>query len=167
MKSLSPTQAAREAIRLRAYQLFREGWAPIRIAQALGVTRSAVSQWLSAVRARGEDALRGRSAPGAPPRLTPDQLAHLVTLLKQGAPAHGFDGEVWTAARVAQVIATAFGVTYSVRHVRRLLHRLHWSPQTPRTRDAKRDDAAIAHWRDHVYPALKKMPKRGPDPRVS
>ncbi len=157
MKLLSPLHAFREALRFRALQLFRDGWSLTHIARTLGVTLSAVSQWMKRAREHGDEALRAHPAPGPTPRLTTEQLAHLLSLLRQGAPAHGFEGEVWTASRVAQLIATHFGVHYSDRHVRRLLTQLHWSPQTPATRAAKRNEPAIEHWRTERYPALKKI----------
>jgi transcriptional regulator with XRE-family HTH domain len=41
----------REGRRLRAWELFQEGWPQQRIAAALGVTKGAVSQWLSRAKA--------------------------------------------------------------------------------------------------------------------
>lgn len=166
-KPLSPFHAAREAIRFRAYQLYTEGWSLTSIAHGMGVTLSAVSQWMKTVREQGEDALRAHPAPGATPRLTAEQLRQLVELLHKGAEAHGFQGDLWTAARVAVLIEHTFGVTYGERHVRRLLHTLKWSRQHPITQEAKRDEAAIAHFRHVRYPALKTMPKRGHDPAIS
>ncbi len=66
--------------------------------------------------------LRGCApAPGAPARLRAEQLAQLPALLVRGAPAFGFIGDVWTRARVAEVIKRQFGVTYHPDHVGRLL----------------------------------------------
>jgi predicted transcriptional regulator len=48
----------REGRRLRAWELFQEGWPQQRIAEALGVSKGAVSQWLSRARAQGPQALR-------------------------------------------------------------------------------------------------------------
>ena len=45
-------------------------------------------------------------------------------LLRKGAEAHGFIGQVWTTKRVATVIQTAFGVSYHPAHVSRLLRTL-------------------------------------------
>ena len=41
----SSSHNVREFRRLRAIELFEEGWKAINIAKALGVTRGAVSQW--------------------------------------------------------------------------------------------------------------------------
>jgi transposase len=44
----------------------------------------------------------------------------VTELLERGAPAYGFRGEVWTCARVAEVIRREFGVLYHPAHVSRL-----------------------------------------------
>jgi transposase len=77
-----------------------------------GVTPGAVSHWLKRARqAGGPDALRRHPAPGRQPRLTPQQVAQLPTLLAPGAEASGFGGQVWTCKRAAEVIRRTFGVT--------------------------------------------------------
>jgi transposase len=146
----------REARRFRALELSRNGWAKTRIAKALGVTLSAVCQWLQHVRAQGEEALKSQQIPGRTPRLHAGQCAELVTLLQQGAEAHGFQGDVWTSRRVSSLIAQHFGITLGERQVCRVLHRMKWSQQKPERRADQRNDAAIAHWRRKRWPALKK-----------
>lgn len=154
----------REARRLRAWELRKKGWRPARIAEALGVTRGAVSQWFKRADAEGVTGLYRRKAPGAKPRLRDEQLAQLPALLEQGAEAHGFRGEVWTCKRVAQVIERKFGVAYTQQHVGNLLRRIGWSRQKPRTRASQRDETAIERWREETWPALKKRlpPKDAP-----
>jgi predicted transcriptional regulator len=49
--------------RYQAYELHQKGWKGNRIAEALGVNESAVSQWFSKARKGGEEALRTRKAP--------------------------------------------------------------------------------------------------------
>jgi transposase len=144
---------------MRAYELAQAGWSQTAIAEALGVTQSAVSKWLKRA-AAGPDALRARQSPGRPVKLTTAQRETLVTLLTQGAEAHGFDGDVWTSARVATLITRQFAVTLCDRQVRRLLHQLHWSWQTPIRRAEQRDEAAIQRWAQERWPTLKKSQAR-------
>jgi transposase len=78
--------------------------------------------------------------------------------LAQGAPAFGFRGDIWTAARVAQLIKEQFGVQYHPAHVSRLLRQLQWTPQKPLVRASQRDEAAIEAWYRERWPAIKKKP---------
>ena len=146
----------REGRRLRAWVLGRRGWTQQAIADALGVTPGAVSQWLSRARAGGIEALRRRPAPGPTPKLSEAHRAALPTLLAPGAEAFGFRGDVWTTKRVAAVIAVRFGVRYHPAHVSRLLRAVGWSPQQPIQRATQRDAAAIAQWYAERWPALKR-----------
>jgi transposase len=157
MNSLLSHQATdwREGCRLRAYELAQQGWKQRTIAQALGVTEGAVSQWLKRARTQGTTALQKRSSPGAPPKLTPQQKAYLPTLLAQGAPAFGFVGDVWTAKRVGVVIERQWHVRYHDAYVAKLLHACGWSRQKPTRRARQRNEAAIQEWHEVRLPALK------------
>jgi len=148
----------REARRMRAWELQQKGWKQKDIAEALGVSAGAVSQWLKQARAEGPEVLRHRKGSGATPRLTKAQLAQLPELLKRGAEAFGFRGNVWTQPRVAALIKREFGVTYHPAHVGRILKRLGWSRQKPLERASQRNEAAIERWRSDRWLALKKRP---------
>jgi transposase len=151
----------REARRIQAWQLQQKGWSQRQITEALGVSKGAVSQWMKGARKGGLDALRHQSPPGAPRRLSAEQLARLPECLQRGPEAYGFRGQLWTRDRIAAVIHLEFGVWYHPSHVGRLLKSMQWSRQKPARRARQRDEAAIAHWREETWPALK----RGPKPR--
>jgi transposase len=76
-----------EARRLQAWTLHHKGWPQCQIAEALGVSEGAVSQWLKRAREGGPETLYHRSPPGAVCRLSADQLARLPGLLHRGAEA--------------------------------------------------------------------------------
>lgn len=145
-----------EARRLQAWHLQQEGWSQRQIANVLGVSEGAVSQWMTRAHDGGPEALRHRPHPGATRRLTPEQLARLPELLHRGADAYGFRGQVWTRGRIAAIIQLAFGISYHPRHVGRLCQVIHWSPQKPARRARQRDEAAITHWREDTWPAIKR-----------
>ena len=110
----------REGRRLRAWELKEQGWQQQYIADALGATKGAVSQWIKRGREGALESLKRRIATGAPPRLSEEERARLPELLTQGAPAHGFRGDVWTCERVTEeVIRKKFGVVYHPAHVSR------------------------------------------------
>jgi transposase len=143
----------REWRRLRAWHLFRHGWAEHEIAEALGASCGAVSQWLNRARSGGRQALLSRVR-GTHAKLTEEQKRLIPDFLWHGPEAYGFRGEVWTCPRVVEVLTREFGVTYHRDHVSRMLKELGWTPQIPITRAVQRDEATIAHWRTHVWPEL-------------
>ena len=148
----------REARRFRAWELHQKGWKQYLIAEALGVTQGAISQWLKRAREGGVEALRTRKPPGPTPRLTQEQRARIPELLKRGAEAFGFRGDIWTCPRVAEVIRREFGVSYHPAHVSRILRACGWSVQKPVRRASQRDEEAIERWRQERWPELKKKP---------
>jgi transposase len=146
----------KEGRRLQAWQLKQRGWSQRQIAAARGASEGAVSQWMTRARKGGPAALRHRPSPGAPRRLSCEQLARLPDLLHRGAEAYGFRGAVWTRSRVAAVMRLEFGVTYHPTHVGRLCKAIRWSPQKPVRRARQRDEAAISRWREDAWPAIKR-----------
>ena len=144
----------------------QQGWSQRQIAAALGVSEGAVSQWMARAREGGPEALRQRPRPGAPRRLTTEQLARLPALLHQGAEASGFRGQVWTCGRIAAVIRLECGISSHPVPVGRLCQAIGWSPQQPARRARQRDEAAIARWRGDTWPALKRGHRPSSRPSV-
>lgn len=154
----------REERRKRAWHLKEAGWQQKDIATALGVSEGAVSQWLKRGREQGVEALTAHPPPGVTPRLTVEQKAQIPGLLAKGAEAYGFRGDVWTASRVAVVIARTFSVRYHRDHVGRLMRQAGWSRQKPVERASQRNEEAIKKWSQERWPALKKKPNRSMPP---
>lgn len=146
----------RQQRRQRGVELYQKGWRQEEIAEALGVTQGAVSQWVTAYRQHGQEGIQARKHPGPAPKLEPERLGQLPALLEQGAEAHGFRGAVWTAARIAEVIERHFGVHYHPDHAGHLVRGLGWSQQKPLKRERKRNEAAIDAFREDRFPTLKR-----------
>jgi transposase len=71
----------------------------------------------------------------------------LEELPLQGPLAHGYRTNLWTTARMAELIRREFGVQYHRDHVGRLMHRLQWSPQKPKRHVLERDEKTIQRWK--------------------
>jgi len=156
LTSTSPPYDWLEGRRLRAWSLKEQGWKQRAIAQALGVTEGAVSQWLRRGREEGVEALRRVPRSGGVSKLRPDQQLTLLEMLSFGAEAFGFTGAVWTGPRVASLIQHFLGVSYHPKHIPRMLRGWGWSVQKPICRATQRDEEAIAQWSSQTWPQLKK-----------
>jgi transposase len=117
----------REARRFRAWQLKQKGWKQRDIAEALGVSDGAVSQWIKKARENGYGALSSRRGGGPRQRLTDAQLEQLPILLNERPQHYDLDGDTWTYSRVAALIRQQFDVIYTPTHVGRILKKLGWS----------------------------------------
>lgn len=156
----------KEARRFQAWHLKQKGWSQRQMAEALGVSEGAVSPWMRRAREGGPEVLRQRPRPGAPRRLTDDQLARLPARLHQGAEAYGFRGHVWTCGRIAAIIRREFGIAYHPVHVGRLCQAIGWSPQKPARRARQRDEAAMARGRNDTWPAITRGRRPSSKPSV-
>jgi transposase len=131
--------------RIGAVELVEQGESPDDVARFLGCGRSSVYTW---VKLAGEsiEKIAARPHAGPKPRLDSAQLKQLEVELKKGAKHHGGRTELWTAARVAELIERQLKVTFHPDHVRKILkHRLRWTSQKPQKRARERDEEAIRH----------------------
>lgn len=161
----SPEELQRR--RSRAMALLKEGVAPVDVANRVGVDRRSVRRWKAAHRREGAAGIQAKPTPGRPGALKEHHKRRLERLLLKGAQGCGFPTDLWTCARVTQIIRDRFGVDYHVDHVGRVLHALGWSPQKPARRAVERDEAAIAGWIKEDWPRVKKTPRIGARPSSS
>jgi transposase len=143
--------------RKRALALLDSGCSLNEVGRRIGCNASSVMRWRDARRRGGAKALRVRYSPGRPRKLDQVQRKRLVDLLLQGPLAHGYRTNLWTTARIAELIQRAFGVQYHRDHIGRLMHSLQWSPQKPERRALEQDEKAIQHWKQKDWPRIKKM----------
>lgn len=132
------------------------GVAQAEVARRLGVTPATVCKW-NGKRGRGKQAWK-RGRLGRPVKVTAVHRKTLERVLKQGAQAHGFLSDLWTLPRIAAVLAREGGVQVHPGHLWRVLGAMGWSVQRPEKRAVQRDEQAIARWKRHTWPALKKKP---------
>jgi transposase len=148
--------------RLRAADMFRRGKSQADVAAALGVSRTAAWQWHKTWTEGGRAALSGAGRAGRLPWLDDSQLQSVLDQLMKGPEANGYDNGLWTLARVAEVIKSVTGVSYSTSGTWKLLReRLEWSRQRPARRALERDDQAIIDWAQKDWPRIKKAPGAG------
>ncbi len=158
MPRIPGSSAELENRRHRALALLDAGRSLGEVARMIGCAASSVMRWRNARRKGGAKALKVRLSSGRPPKLVVEQHRQVLRLLVEGAMANGYATELWTTARIAQVIKREFGVSYHRDHVGRLLHRFGWSHQKPERRAVERDERVIARWKREEWPRVKKTP---------
>ena len=149
-----------ERRRLQAMSLLEQGYCQSEVARQIGVTAGAVSQWVKAYQRDGPGALKAKVHCGPKPKLSKPQMQRLEQLLLKGARHHGFATELWTLARIVEVIRQHFEVTYDPSGVWHLLKRMGWSCQKPERRARERNDQAVVAWRKENWPRIKKRPQK-------
>ena len=162
MKRNSPPRRSRcdygaeQQRRLKAEKLFRKGYSQAHVARQLEVSRQTASRWSAAWDSGGREALKGAGRTGRNPKLSGEQLCQLEAILLAGAPAAGFETDLWTLKRIAQVIRRQFRVAYHASHVWKVLGQLGWSCQRPERKARERNEEGIKRWVRSRWPRIKK-----------
>ena len=145
----------RQILRHKAAELFGQGLCNAEIARQLGVARPTVSKWHTLWEKDGVAGLKIGTT-GLGPRLSDEQWQQVVDALLEGPEAHGYDTQLWTLARIADVIEKTTGVRYNTNYVWELMGKIGWSCQKPERRAKERDKEAIKHWKEHIWPQIKR-----------
>jgi len=145
-----------ERVRREAIALHAQGVSCAQIAEALDRSVRTVQGWVAKARRHGVEALAAKPHAGAKPKLSAQQRRGLRCQLLKGAKAHGFETDLWTAARVQQLIFERYGVEYHVNYVPDLLKTLDFSRQRPVRRARERNEKEIARWVARDWPRIEK-----------
>jgi transposase len=145
-----------ERRRRRAARMFERNIPVPEVVRRLGVARQVVYRWQSAWQAGGEAALASKGAAGPKSKITPAQTQQIVDALLQGPTAQGYQTQLWTLPRMADLIENLTGVHYHPGHVWRILGHWGFSCQRPERRALERNETAIGEWKRVKWPALKK-----------
>ena len=108
-----------ERRRKQAVRAVTDGQPRATVARVLGVHYKTVARWVRAAREPG--GLEAKPPVGPEPGLSDADLRKLEGLLAEGAKAHGWHNQLWTAARVARLIERHFHIAYHPEHVRKVL----------------------------------------------
>jgi transposase len=144
--------------RRRALQLLDNGLSLNAVARKIGCPASSVMRWRNQRTRQGDGVYEVHASPGRPSRLSANQKRRLRKTLLRGAIACGYRTDLWTTARIADVIAKLFGIRYHRDHIGRLLHSIGFSCQKPDRRALERDEERIERWKKEDWPRIKKTP---------
>ena len=139
-----------------AVQRVADGYSTQEVADFLGVDPSSVRRWLAAFRDRGDAGIAVKPVSGRPGKLSPTQEKIALRWLTESPIHHGFETELWTAARLGQLIREEFGVGLNPRYLSTWLRVRGFTPQKPERVPRERDPKAIAAWLGSDWPRIKK-----------
>jgi transposase len=144
---------ANQARRLLALAGVREGMDREQAAQIGGMDRQTLRDWVHAFNERGPAGLINAKAPGARPKLTPEQQAELRGIVEAG-PDIETDGVVrWRCVDLKRVIGQRFGVEIDEVSIGRLLKRLGFSHISARPRHPAQQAETIDAFKKTSPPA--------------
>ena len=139
---------AAAARRMLALALVMEGTSRTEAAQATGMDRQTLRDWVHRYNEEGLTGLTDRQGEVGPRRLlSPDQEAEVAAWVRRG-PNLAEDGVVrWRRADLVRAIQARFGVALAERSISTVLRRLGFRRLVPRPRHPGHDAAAQASFR--------------------
>lgn len=137
------TQDAKAVRRMLAIALVLEGWSREAAAEACGMDRQTLRDWVHRYNGSGLEGLYDRPRRNGPlPHLSAEQQARVAEWGEQG-PDLERDGVVrWRCVDLQQRIKAEFNVALHESTVGKLLRRLHFTRLQPRPYHPKKDAAA-------------------------
>jgi transposase len=145
-------------VRLLAAVLRKEGTTLQVISDKVKRPLTTVGDWLRCMHLEGLSRRYSIKQPGRPRKLTDEEIAELKVVLFQPPKEQGLPFKFWTTKLVREFIRGRYGVSYKIRQVRNLLHRLGMSCQKPRPSHIKADK--------RLQEEFKKTSGRGFDPML-
>ena len=152
----SPAELERR--RRLAVRRVHEGFTTSEVAEVLGVEPRSVRRWIAAAAEGGSAALAARPVPGRPAKLDHTQEKIVRRWLSRSPSELGFATDLWTAARLGELIRQTWDVAFNRRYLCDWLWQRGYSPQKPMRVPRERDERAIAGWCASDWPRIQKKP---------
>jgi transposase len=152
-------------LRYRAVAAVQEGQSPETVAQAVGINRTTIYDWLAMYRRGGWDALKARKRGGRKAKLSGKAMAWIYRTVTLKNPLQmKFPFALWTCAMIREMIERRFKIKLSRTSVNRLLAQLGLSAQRPLWRAYQQNPEAVEQWLAQEYPKIKaEARQRGAD----
>ena len=155
----SLSQEVQQSNRNQAVRLFKMGKSRKDIADIIGVSYSAVCNWITAWRAGGDEAIvlrkRGRTS-DSQKLLTEAQEKALKQLLVEKNPRQlKLPFALWNRKAIQSAVYHMWRVKIAVRTIGDYMNRWGFTPQKPIKRAYEQSPKAVQHWLDETYPEIK------------
>ena len=153
------TDDADAARRMLALALVLEGMARTEAATSCGMDRQILCDWVQRYNAEGLEGLHNRTAPGAKPKLSPEQENEVADLVRQGPDLAEHGVVRWRRIDLARGIEQRHGVELAERSVGDLLRRLGLRRISVRPRCPKQN-ALVLEAHKKTFPIWSPPPSR-------
>src|SRR3954464_3067608 len=151
--------------RAQAVVLAKQGRTATDIAEALGCSLKAVTNWVAQYNAGGIEALHDRPRSGRPPLLDPAHYPRLKQRL--GDPPRPEDRAcALRGLDIRRILEQEFGVLMSLQAVYDLLHRLGYSDLMPRPQHEDANPEVQAFFKEIVVEQIDAIAEQHPDREV-
>lgn len=134
------------------------GYTQQEVADFLGVHPHSVQRWMRAYRQGGMRGLKAKPAPGRPPTLSPQQEQTVLRWFRKSPREFGFPTELWTGARVSELIRRKFRKTFHPHYIIEWLAQRRITPQKPERQARERNKRDVRRWLNEEWPRIKKVP---------
>jgi len=126
-------------------KLYKEGKKQEQIASILGCSQSKVSFWI--VRFRKKRSLDNEPRSGRPSNFSEEKLALIKSKIVKKVVAKNLKYSSCNSKELKNIISKEIKKPISMRHARRILHKIGFSLITPRSQHVKNDPEKVAEFR--------------------
>ena len=131
---------------------------PAEVSDMLGISLSAIYDWLNRFKIDGYQGLETRKAPGMRPVITKAMDEWLKkTVLDSTPDDHGFDTPLWTCDILAVLLKCYFGIDVIGATVNQHLKKLDLSCQKPNYCANEQNPDEVKRFLDYKYPRIQRL----------
>ena len=136
-------------------------YSPELIADALGISRTAIYDWLRRYRRDGYRGLDTRQSPGSPSIVTEEMDWWLKDTVCNRTPMDfGYDTVLWTREILAELLNETYGIEVGGSTVSLHLKRLGLSYQKPWFRANEQDSRKVEHFLHDTFPRIRRLAEK-------
>ena len=135
-------------------------FSPESIAEILGISRTAIYDWLRRFEQGGYSELNTKKAPGGPCEITKEIEQWLKETILLQSPEHfGYDRALWTRDILAELINEEFGLDVVGSTVGKHLKKIGLSYQKPWFRSKEQDAKKVTRFLTDTFPRIQRLAK--------
>jgi transposase len=148
-------------VRVRAVEaVVCRGLAVGDVAQAYRTDRTTLFRWMKRYKEQGENGLHRQAGSGRPRKLKEVESTRLWNLVLQPATSFGYETDLWTVARVHQVVQDRLKVVISKDTIWRRLREAGLTYQKPERQYYETDDKARQEWVELRLPTIRETVRK-------